>query len=464
MGLDISAQAHGCNCRREFDDPWWQRAGRHCERARLGSGRPGPACNRDAVDSGDLHGRQPWPAIILLIPRRTLANSPSGSWRRWFRRIAIRQAIAMTIASTAILGWLHFHLRLGSLLTVEYSTWAAATMIALYAACYPQGLGAFGRFNLLRVVPGVLPALLMFIEATTVHLTPAEAAAAYLVPTWCTAVPALIWLRQVADRGSAQPLSPRTRRSMRSYGWRSLASFSGLALNRSADQLALGFLVPAGSLGLFSVAASASSPLVSAVSSFGMVGLPTVTALVGRAKTQATWRTMWRAACLLAVIAPALAALIPLAIPLVYGARYSSAVGPAEILLAGTVFAAFASVADDLLRAHGHPGFVSITQGAGGIVTLVGTLLLDGRPLAAVALVSSLGFILAFALALLRLSAATRRLRSPAKHRKTRDNTRLTPLCSLRRMDPVVSLPRHFGPRPKTMQSRVMARWRARHS
>jgi O-antigen/teichoic acid export membrane protein len=170
-----------------------------------------------------------------------------------------------------------------------------------------------------------------------------------------------------------------------------------------------------------------------------MVGLPTVTALVGRAKTKATWGTMWRAACLLAVIAPALAALIPLAIPLVYGARYSSAVRPAELLLVGTVFAAFASVADDLLRAHGHPGFVSITQGAGGVVTLVGTLLLDGRPLAAVALVSSLGFILAFALALLRLSAATRRPRSPAKHRKTRDNTRLTLLRSLGRMDPVVS-------------------------
>jgi O-antigen/teichoic acid export membrane protein len=204
---------------------------------------------------------------------------------------------------------------------------------------------------------------------------------------------------------------------MWSYGWRSLASFSGLALNRSADQLALGLLVPVGSLGLYSVAVGASSPLTSLVSSFGMVGLPTVTALVGRPKSIATWRTLRRAACVIALTSPALAVLLPWAIPFVYGARYSTAVFPAEILLLGTVFTALASVVDDLLRAHGHPGFVSITQGAGGAVTIIGTLLLDGRPLAAVALVSSLGFLLAFALALVRLWLSTYRLRAEGKHR-----------------------------------------------
>jgi O-antigen/teichoic acid export membrane protein len=379
-----------------------------------------------------------WTALIYMVGSLGLPSSCSyyvARWPNvrtalatWFRRIAIRQAIGMTIVSIAILGWLNFRLRLGSLLIVEYTTWPAAATISLYAACYAQGLGDFTRFNLLRVIPSVLPAGLMFGGAVMVRLTPGEAAAAYLVPTWCVAVPAFIWLRQVAEGEPAQPLSVRKCRSMRSYGWRSLASFSGLALNRSADQLALGLLVPASSLGLYSVAASASSPLASIVSSFGMVGLPTVTALTGRAKAKATWGTMWRAVGLLAVITPGLAALIPVAIPLAYGARYSTAVEPAELLLLGTVFAALASVTDDLLRAHGYPGFVSITQGAGGAVTIIGTLLLAGRPLNAVAVVSSIGFVLAFGLALIRLWAATRRVRSNGKHRATRRGTSLMPL------------------------------------
>jgi len=368
-----------------------------------------------------------WSALIYMIGSLGLPSSCSyhvARWpdRRpalttWLRRIAIRQAIAMTAVSAAMLFGLQIRLRIAPLLTIEYTTWAAAATITLYGTCYVQGLGAFARFNAIRVIPGTVPAVLMLASAATVRLTPAEAGAAYLLPTWCSAVLACVWLRQATNGATngipVQPLSRHERRSAWSYGWRSLASFSGLALNRSADQLVLGLLVPVGSLGLYSVAVAASSPLPSLVASFGMVGLPTVTALADRAKSTATWTTLRRSAYLLALISPPLAVLLPWAIPLVYGAQYSTAVMPAELLLLGAVFTALAAVTDDLLRAHGHPGFVSITQGAGGAVTIIGTLLLGGHPLGAVALVSSLGFMLAFALALARLSIATRRLRGP---------------------------------------------------
>jgi len=181
-------------------------------------------------------------------------------------------------------------------------------------------------------------------------------------------------------------------------------------LNRSADQLTLGLLVPANSLGFYAVAASASSPLPSLVASLGMVGLPTITPLTGQAKAAATWAAMRRAAHLLAFTAPPLAALLPWAIPLVYSGRYTATILPAEFLLIGAVFAALTTVSDDLLRAHGCPGFVSVAQGIGGIVTVVGTLMLDGHPLAAVSLISSLGFAVTFALTLTRLWAAARTL------------------------------------------------------
>jgi O-antigen/teichoic acid export membrane protein len=366
-----------------------------------------------------------WSALIHMVGSLGVPSSctyHAARWvdRRtalavWLSRIAARQAIAMTAVSAAILWWLHFRLRLPPLLTIEYTTWAATATITLYGSCYAQGLGDFARFNMIRVISGAAPAALMLPIAAATHLTPAEAGAAYLAPIWFSAILACIWLRRASGRVPARPLSPHERRATWSYGWRSLASFSGLALNRSADQLTLGLLVPAGFLGVYSVAAAVSSPLPSLVASLGMVGLPAVTALTGPAKARTTWRTLRRAAGLLAVVSPALALLLPWAIPLVYGARYATAVMPAEVLLLGTVCAALASVADDLLRAYGHPGFVSITQGAGGAVTIAGTVLLGGRPLTAVALVSSLGFLAAFALALVRLQVATRRLRSGSR-------------------------------------------------
>jgi O-antigen/teichoic acid export membrane protein len=183
---------------------------------------------------------------------------------------------------------------------------------------------------------------------------------------------------------------------------------TGITVNRSADQLILGLLVPASSLGLYSVAASASSPLPYVVASLGEVGLPTIAALPGQAKVAATWKALERATYALSILAPLCGALIPFAVPAAYGEHYSAAVIPAELLLIGAVFTALTVVTDDLLRAHGNPGFVSITQGAGGLVTIVGTLLFARRSLTEVALVSSLGFAVAFVLALIRLWVATR--------------------------------------------------------
>ena len=328
----------------------------------------------------------------------------------FFRRVAVQQAFVMTVVSALVLWWLHSRLHLPMALTIEYISWAPSAAIALYGACLKQGLGDFTRFNLVRVISGGLPAVPMLAMAMVVRLTPAEAGLAYLVPTWCSAAMAYIWFRRSSGSSEKHPLARDERRSIRSYGWRSLASFSGLTLNRSADQLILGLLVPASSLGLYSVAASASSPLPYMVASLGMIGLPTIAALTGRAKAAATWKALVRASYLLAIAAPVCGAALPWAIPAIYGGPYSASVLAAECLLIGTVFTALTTVADDLLRAHGYPGSISVTQGAGGVVTVVGVLLLARHSLWAVALVSSLGYAVAFVLAFIRLWVVTRRI------------------------------------------------------
>jgi cytochrome b len=73
-------------------------------------------------------------------------------------------------------------------------------------------------------------------------------------------------------------------------------------------------------------------------------------------------------------------------------------------------------VADDLLRAHELPGFVTVTQGAGALVTIVGALLLARRSIDGVAIFSSLGFAVAFLLAVGRLWLVTRPARARARH------------------------------------------------
>ncbi len=380
-----------------------------------------------------------WPTLIQMVGSLGLQSSCSYHFARWpTRRTALvrwlrlgiaLQVFTMTAVSIVVLWIFWLDLRLGPLLAIEYSTWAAAATISLYGACCAQGSSDFAQFNTIRLISGAVPTVLMLACAATLRLTPAEAGAAYVIPTWCSALLASKWLRSVRNSASAEPLSPHERRSVLSYGWRSVASLSGLTLNQNADQLTLSLLVPASSLGIYSAATSAPSVLPSLVASIGMVGLPKVAALTGEAKSAATWRAMLRALSSLVLISPVLAILLPWAIPFVYGTRYSAAVVPAEIFLLGTVFSALTVVADDLLRAHGHPGFVSISQGAGGVITGVGTLMLGGHPLTAVSAASSLGFVAAFTLALARLRLATRRHHEPnhSKHSAAQQTRRLSP-------------------------------------
>jgi O-antigen/teichoic acid export membrane protein len=374
-----------------------------------------------------------WPTLIQTVGSLGLQSSCSyhfAQWPtrrtalvRWLRLGIALQTFTMTVVSILVLWILWLNLRLDPLLAIEYSTWAAAATISLYGACCAQGSSDFKRFNTIRLISGAAPAVLMLACLAAVRLTPGEAGAAYVAPTWCSALLASKWLRGARNSPPTKPLSPHERRSVLSYGWRSVASLSGLTLNQNADQLTLSLVVPASSLGIYSAASSAPSVLPSLVASIGMVGLPKVAALTGEAKSAATWHAMLRATYSVVLISPVLAILLPWAIPFVYGTRYSAAVVPAEILLLGTVFSALTVVADDLLRAHGHPGFVSISQGAGGVITGVGTLMLDGHPLSAVSAASSLGFIVAFALALARLRAATRPRHEP-KHSAARQTRR----------------------------------------
>ena len=326
----------------------------------------------------------------------------------YFRRAMAWQALAMTAASGLILFWLHLRLHLPTILTCEYVSWAAGANVSLYAMCYVQGLGNFGRFNLIRAVSSGMSALPMVVLAVSVRLTPAEACAAYLAPTWVAAALGYRWLREERGTADRRPLAADERRSILSYAWRSLGSYSTLSLNANADQLIVGLLASVSVLGIYNVASSAATPLISLITSVGMVGLPTVAGMTGRARVAATWAALRRATFPVALFPPAAALAQPWGLPSVYGRRFAAAVLPGELLLLGAVFAALATVADDLLRANGHPGFSSVSQGLGAAVTALGAMLFARHSIMDVAAISALGYAVAFALALARLRIVTR--------------------------------------------------------
>jgi O-antigen/teichoic acid export membrane protein len=373
---------------------------------------------------GQLAVAMLWSALIGMVGSFGLSSSCSyyvALWpnRRlalavWLRRMAAKQTIFMTLVSIPVMSWLHIRLHLMPALAVEYTTWAGAAALTLYGTCFVQGTRSFMRFNVIRIISGTGPAALICAISIPVHLTAAEAGAAYLVPVLCSALLAWLWLHPTTLETSVLPLSKAERRSLWSYGLRNLGSFSGLSLNSNGDQLALGILVPAGFIGVYSVAASACGPLSTVVTALGMAGLPTVASLVGRRKARAARRIQWRAVLLLAAALPAAALTLPFVIPFLYGEQYRAAVVPSEILLLGTTFSALSSVTDDMLRAYGRPGFVFISQGIGGFITIAGTVLLGGRPLTAVALASSLGFLATLVLASVRLRRVIRQAQTDA--------------------------------------------------
>jgi O-antigen/teichoic acid export membrane protein len=369
------------------------------------------------VGRGQLTVVMLWASLINVLGLLGLPSACTYYVARWphrrealvnfFMRSAAWQAAAVSVLSGMFLWWLHLRLHLPSLLTIEYMSWAAGSGISLYGASVAQGEINFRDVNRIRIISLAAPTAPILGLALIVQLTPAEAGAAYVAPIWVSAAIGYRLLHKNCGSRDTAALTKGERHAIFSYARRNFASISSLSLNSNADQMIIGMFVPLGALGLYSVASSASSPLPSFVTSISMVGLPTVAALSGRAKVKATWRTLRRAMLPLAVIAPVCAVALPWVIPTLYGKHFSAAVLPAELLLIGTVFAALTVVTDDMLRAHGYPGFVSVTQGAGAAVTAVGALVAARRSLDAVAVASSLGYAVAFILAITRLRAIT---------------------------------------------------------
>ena len=179
--------------------------------------------------------------------------------------------------------------------------------------------------------------------------------------------------------GASRVAWPRLRRAaplrpLLGYGIRALPGMTSMLVNNRFDQLLIAPLVDLRALGLYAVAAGASFLPTVPANAVAQAAFSSIThdQHLGRQGNAST--AIRRGLLVSAVSAGLLAAVSPVAVPLLYGSAFQAAVLSTVILLAGSIPWGGQIVARQCGNALGSPGFGSIGEVAGLVVTVVGLL------------------------------------------------------------------------------------------
>ncbi|HET6875918.1 MAG TPA: polysaccharide biosynthesis C-terminal domain-containing protein [Jatrophihabitans sp.] len=188
-------------------------------------------------------------------------------------------------------------------------------------------------------------------------------------------------------RGWSRPEVPLAR-SVLGYGARGQLGNLLWLVNLRLDFLILGALAGPATLGVYAVASKFAELMRLPATALNYVLYPRFT----RQEPLSAWldaRRLLKRACVFTIAgAPVLAALSVVALPLLFGSRFDSAVLPACLLLVGLSVEGAAAVGSAYLWGSGRPGANSVAMGVGVVLTVVFDLLLipsHGAPGAAVA-------------------------------------------------------------------------------
>jgi O-antigen/teichoic acid export membrane protein len=156
-----------------------------------------------------------------------------------------------------------------------------------------------------------------------------------------------------------------------------VGSVSGQA-NQSLDQVLMAAWLPPAYLGLYVVAVSSAALSQLFSGSVKMAATPSIAQRESRSERAAVLQGVFRRYWLLSfLIALAISAFLPIAIPVVFGIRFKAAIWPAEVLLVGTFLAGAMEVLAGGAQALGDPWLGSRAQlGALAVTVLLLYLLL----------------------------------------------------------------------------------------
>lgn len=245
------------------------------------------------------------------------------------------------------------------------------SLITQYGVSILQGQMRISAFNWLRMIlpTGYLVGTVILLIAGRLSLF--SIIFLHLLLNSIVLIGTLIVLSRGGVKLSLKPDTDLAKKMLKYGGKVHVGNISG-TVNLSLDQVLMAAWLPPASLGLY-VAAVSSAGLSQVFSqAVQMVSTPSITqreTLSERASVlQGIFRSYWLLSLLITL---AIGALLPVAIPLVFGGSFKAAIWPAEVLLAGAFFLGAQVVLAGGAQALGNPWLGSKANVGALIVTLV---------------------------------------------------------------------------------------------
>jgi O-antigen/teichoic acid export membrane protein len=255
-------------------------------------------------------------------------------------------------------------------LTVVLIAWTGVVNLPSLATM--NILQAHRKLQHLAVYPVIYPVVTLIVVlpfAIGGHLTVGWVAAGFVLGRLLTV---LYGLARTAwpSSGPSAPWKPLLK-----YGVKALPASAGTLFNNRLDQLIIAPMVSLRDLGFYAVAAGTSFLPTILAMSMGSAAFSIVVhdADLGRRGSAGT--AIRRGLLVSALSAAALGVVVPVLIPVLYGADFKSAVIPTEILLAGSIPWGGQLVARQCANALGRPSNASVGEAVGFCAMIVGLLI-----------------------------------------------------------------------------------------
>ena len=232
-----------------------------------------------------------------------------------------------------------------------------------------RGAHSFAAWNLFRIAPGLAWLCILCASWVLKSTRPIPLSRWYLGAILCCGVPFLI----VANRrlqGRPRP-DRRLAWKMLRFGFPSALTSLPQTVNLRFDQLLIIAFLPARSLGFYVVAVAWSGGVAPLLSAIGSVLFPRVSAELDACRRgQLLATALQGGAVVSAVMSLPFILLAPVAVPLVFGARFAPSIPSALVLVPAGAILAWAGIAEEGLRGLGHPTIVLVAESVAAVVTI----------------------------------------------------------------------------------------------
>lgn len=341
---------------------------------------------------GELAAIMNWPSFLGVMATLGLTESLVYFTAREPRRAGhyLGSGVVVTLSASAVLaavGWVLMPVLLAAQAPdiVTAARWyllqvPIAAVVGL--ACQPlRGVGDMRAWNALRTAPTLLWVVVVVGFAIRGGRVEPQALAISFVALRLLLIPVSLLVTRHRLRQNLRPQLSLARPLLR-FGIPSVLASMPTMFNVRLDQLVIAAVLPAGALGLYVVAVSWSLLPSAVMLAFGSVLFPRVAEIedVAQRNTLAV-RGVRTGVLLSAVLTLGTLVLTPVAIPLLFGARFADVVPAALVLTVASGIFSVNGVQEEAMRGLGKPVAVLWAQLAGLVVTVVGLVLTvpDGR-------------------------------------------------------------------------------------